>query len=86
MSARKGAAHQNDGGAAQVGSDPSLPAGSGIAEQLAPLVGLEIRGGCDDCDAHQTVNQQHDHWVITVAHDDHCPTWARIRRGRGGGA
>lgn len=53
-----------------------------LAAQLAPLIGLQIRGGCDDCDAYQGVDEQHGHWVITVHHDDDCPTWARIRRGR----
>lgn len=54
-----------------------------LADILAPLIGLEIRGGCDDCaDPFQTVEQQHGSWILTVHHDDDCPTWARIRRGR----
>lgn len=82
MSAGKGAAHQTDGGEGPVGSGPTVPAGSDIAALLAPLVGVDIPGGCDECpDPYQTVERLHGVWLLTVHHDDHCPRLARYRRG-----
>ncbi len=43
---------------------------------LAQLEGLRIPGGCDDCDAYQTVKRVAERvTVLTVHHDDTCPTW-----------
>lgn len=51
---------------------------------LAPLVGLEIAGGCVDCDdPYQTVEERHGTWLVTVHHGDCCPVLARYRRGGG---
>jgi hypothetical protein len=45
---------------------------------LAALVGRKLPGGCDDCTAYQTVAQHGpDFFVMTVHHDDTCPTLQR---------
>lgn len=42
-----------------------------------------IPGGCGTCDAHQTVRQAGPRvHVVTVHHDDWCPTYRRTRGGR----
>lgn len=54
-----------------------------VVNILGPLEGAEIPGGCDDCDAYQTVEAvQSGVWVLTVHHDDSCPTWMAIQRRR----
>jgi hypothetical protein len=54
------------------------PGQAEIARMLAPLEGLQIPGGCDTCDAYQTVEPvQAGMWVINVHHDDWCPFLAR---------
>ena len=41
---------------------------------LGPLDGAHIPGGCDHCDAYQTVAPvEAGVWTITVHHDDWCP-------------
>lgn len=41
---------------------------------LDALTARRLPGGCDDCDAYQTVDQQSPgFYVITVRHDDTCP-------------
>jgi hypothetical protein len=41
---------------------------------LDNLAGRHLPGGCDDCDADQTVTQTSDGvYVLTVHHDDGCP-------------
>jgi hypothetical protein len=51
-----------------------------MANLLGPLDGAEIAGGCDDCDAYQTVRADSAGvWVFTVHHDDDCPTWLRMQ-------
>lgn len=43
--------------------------------------GLRIPGGCDDCDAYQTVDTSRAPvYVIRVHHDDTCPAFRRIDR------
>jgi hypothetical protein len=60
---------------------------------LAQLVGQKIAGGCDDCDAYQTVEQDPQCsylWTLHVHHDDTCPFYVsllnrrqrRAKRGR----
>jgi hypothetical protein len=50
-----------------------------LVDMLAPLDGRQIPGGCDTCDAYQTVRPlTAGVWNITVHHDDECPTLARI--------
>ncbi len=64
------------------GDENSLPAGSDIGALLAPLVGTDIPGGCDECpDPYQTVERLHGVWLLTVHHDDGCPRLVRYRRG-----
>jgi hypothetical protein len=47
---------------------------------LGPLDGAEIPGGCDNCDAYQTVRAAGAlMWSITVHHDEDCPTWAKVQ-------
>lgn len=48
------------------------------------LAGERIDGGCDHCDAYQTVDQVAPGvWSMVVHHDDWCP-WLRRRQGRQG--
>lgn len=50
-----------------------------LAELFAPLVGKRIHGGCELCDAYQTIRPiDYLEWGVTVFHDDDCP---RIKRG-----
>ena len=51
-------------------SGPRVPTTSALAE----LVGRKLPGGCDDCDAYQSVAQAGpDLYVLTVHHDATCP-------------
>lgn len=45
-----------------------------VARALKPHVGVRTPGGCDHCDAYQTVEQIADvlH-IVAVWHDDWCP-------------
>ena len=53
-----------------------------LAAILGPLDGARILGGCDHCDADQTVEPAAAGvWIINVRHDDHCPVLAE--RGSG---
>jgi hypothetical protein len=55
-----------------------------VDAMLAPLVGQEILGGCENCTAFQTVPAVTEGvWLLNVHHDDTCPTLARMQ-GRGG--
>lgn len=52
-----------------------------IARQLGPLDGKRIPGGCDTCDAYQTIDAvEAGVWKISVHHDEWCPTLAAIER------
>lgn len=45
-----------------------------VEAMLSPLIGQQIPGGCDDCDAYQEVQQSHPGiFLLTVVHDDTCP-------------
>lgn len=48
---------------------PKSPA----AAALDPLVGRRIPGGCDDCDAYQSMVLTEGIYMLTVHHDDTCP-------------
>lgn len=57
-----------------------------LTPTLGPLVGREIPGGCEDCDAFQTVDRDTEEpaiWHVRVHHDDWCPTLARKKRAGG---
>jgi hypothetical protein len=50
---------------------------------LGGLAGLRIPGGCDDCDAYQTVDTRHAPiYRITVHHDDTCPWYRQHQEAR----
>jgi len=49
-----------------------------LAELFEALSGQRIPGGCDDCNAYQTMTQQDRIHVLTIHHDDTCPTWRRM--------
>jgi hypothetical protein len=52
-----------------------------VARQLGPLDGERISGGCNTCDAYQTVKPAvAGVWRITVHHDEECPTLAAMKR------
>ena len=53
-----------------------------ISEIFDGMAGQHIPGGCDDCDAYQQMTKQHGVYVITVHHDDTCPSWQQIRTRR----
>lgn len=53
---------------------------SDISELFATLTGLRIDGGCDHCDAYQTMRTVDGVHVITVHHDDWCPFYTRRTR------
>jgi hypothetical protein len=55
-----------------------------LARTLGPLDGARIPGGCEVCDAYQTVAPAvAGVWTITVHHDDWCPQLARMARAAG---
>ena len=52
---------------------------------IAGMAGRRLPGGCDDCDAYQTLERQpNDVWggvyVLTVHHDDGCPFLSGVTR------
>jgi hypothetical protein len=49
-----------------------------VHDLLDSFVGLEVDGGCDDCDAYQTIERiDVGVYVNHVFHDDTCPWWIR---------
>lgn len=53
------------------------------ADMFHALTGQRIPGGCDDCDAYQTVDTSHAPVILlNVHHDDTCPTYRQIERSR----
>lgn len=68
-----------------MGAAPAEWRGSGVTDEVrdlirnifGPLDGAKIYGGCEHCEAYQTVKPITDGgWSITVHHDDWCPWWA----------
>lgn len=52
-----------------------------LGDFLGRFFGQQVPGGCDDCDAYQTVERdQYGIWHLTVHHDDGCP-WLAQRTG-----
>jgi len=50
-----------------------------LAELFEAMAGQRIPGGCDDCNAYQTMMTRQDGiHVLTIHHDDTCPTWRRM--------
>jgi hypothetical protein len=55
-----------------------------LNDSLAPIDGARIPGGCDDCDAYQTVTATYGQRGISqikIHHDDSCPTLRRMQGG-----
>lgn len=53
---------------------PLTPAQDAVAAILGPLDGARVAGGCDHCDAYQTVQPRTAGvWDLYVHHDDSCP-------------
>jgi hypothetical protein len=55
---------------------------STVDELLGAFVGKTIPGGCDSCDAEQTVEPDAEYagiWHLRIAHDDRCPFLRRRR-------
>lgn len=51
-----------------------------IRPRLAALDGARIPGGCDTCDAYQTIDATHAPlFTINVHHDEACQTWQAIQ-------
>ncbi len=51
-----------------------------VASALDHLAGRRLPGGCDDCHAYQTVEQQAPGvYVLLVHHDDTCPDYRAMR-------
>lgn len=42
---------------------------------LRQLAGRRVPGGCGDCDAYQVMTEDSGVFVLTVHHDDTCPTY-----------
>ncbi len=65
------------GGVGVGGSEHHSPRGgvTNLDELFEGLVGQRIPGGCDDCNAYQTVTRHLCIHVINIHHDDTCPTW-----------
>ncbi|MGA8724138.1 MAG: hypothetical protein WB565_03800 [Acidimicrobiales bacterium] len=55
-----------------------------LDQVLGALAGQSLPGGCDDCNAEQTIAQiSPGVWTMTVAHDDDCP-FLRTQVGKAG--
>jgi hypothetical protein len=65
-------------------NEPLSPAQQRVSAMLGPLAGAQVPGGCDECDAYQTVEAAAPGvWTIQVWHDDDCPRLARLTWGAG---
>jgi hypothetical protein len=53
-----------------------------INEMFEQLAGKRIPGGCDRCNAYQTVTKDYGIHVVHVHHDDWCPVWRRMQARR----
>ena len=52
-----------------------------LLRTLGPLEGERIEGGCDRCNAYQTVEPaERGVWIMLVHHDDWCPVYQRMRQ------
>ena len=51
--------------------------------ELGPLEGQRTPGGCNQCEAFQTVDPiRGGVWMVSVHHDPGCPVFAEIERRR----
>jgi hypothetical protein len=54
-----------------------------LVDLLGPLDGARIPGGCEDCDAYQTVEPVAEGvWSLTVHHDRACPAYLAMEASR----
>jgi hypothetical protein len=56
---------------------------SELQDLLAAMVGTSAPGGCDDCDAVQTLERDPRMpgiYLLHVQHDETCPTYQRLKR------
>lgn len=52
-----------------------------LVNALGRLDGARIPGGCDSCNAYQTVEPlEAGVWMINVFHDERCPVLARTEK------
>lgn len=52
------------------------------ALRAAAAKGDQVRGGCDLCDAYQTLEQVDDGiWSLVIHHDGDCPIWRAMNAG-----
>jgi ribosomal protein L37AE/L43A len=52
-----------------------------LRDLLAPLDGRRIPGGCEHCDAYQTVRPMADGiWACVISHDNSCPWYVAYQR------
>jgi hypothetical protein len=50
---------------------------------FGPLDGERVPGGCDSCNAYQTVRAEVPGvWVVDVFHDDDCPVLLKMKEKR----
>jgi hypothetical protein len=57
------------------------PAQTSVARALGPLERTRIPGGCDSCDAYQTVAPlAAGVWHLNIHHDEWCPELRRIQK------
>jgi hypothetical protein len=64
-------------------NEPLTGAQATLARIFGPLEGASVPGGCDHCNADQTVEPlEAGVWVIHVWHDDGCPFFATVKAGR----
>jgi hypothetical protein len=57
-------------------TDESRRSGNPVTRYMQQFVGQQVPGGCELCDAYQTVEQDaeyEDFWMVHVHHDDWCP-------------
>jgi hypothetical protein len=55
---------------------------SAFDDLLASIGDSQVPGGCDLCDAYQTVEEVVPNvYSLTVHHDDDCPTWRAVNAG-----
>jgi hypothetical protein len=55
------------------------PEQAALASALGPLDGARIPGGCDSCNAYQTVQPVNGGvWLLAVHHDGWCPVLAQV--------
>jgi len=55
------------------------PSQSDLASILGPLDGAQVPGGCEHCDAYQTVHPTGPGtWVVAVHHDGWCVQLRRL--------